>query len=79
MVRDHIKAQEFFNRNEQLHQSNVNNSIPTLLSFSAYSNLGYKSTCDLTLDIPCIYFIDQKSENDIDVIMKFIGIIDLFF
>jgi len=63
-----------YKRNEELHQSDVNSSIPNRFSFSAYSNLGYTSTSDLTIDIPSIYSI--QSENHIDVIIK---IIKIFF
>lgn len=70
-----------YKRNQQSRQSSVNSSIPNRFSFSGYSNLGYISTAYLAADIPCIYSIKQEyqSENDTDVIIKFIEIFNLLF
>ncbi len=60
-----------FNQNQRASQSSTEYPLPNRFSFSAYSNLGYISTSDLTVDVPCIYSIrqDYQLENDIDVII----------
>lgn len=56
-----------FNRNQE---HDVIASVPVVrYSLTAYSNLGYVSTSDLTVDSPSIYSIEQglQSENSSDV------------
>ncbi|CAF1114149.1 unnamed protein product [Rotaria sordida] len=50
----------------QIRQLNSLSSLQNRFSSSTYSKLGRKSTSDVTVDIPCIYSIEQQriSEND---------------
>ena len=57
-----------FNRSQEQHD--VTPSVPVRYSLTAYSNLGYESTPDLTLaENPTIYSIEQElqSETSFDV------------
>jgi hypothetical protein len=52
-----------YNKNQQLRPSTLTYSLP----FPAYSNWGYISTSDLSVDIPCIYSIEQQFPLDDDI------------
>lgn len=55
-----------FNRYKKTRESN--RTISNQHSISAYSNLGYISTPDLTIEIPSVYSI--QAENDVNLIRK---------
>lgn len=55
-----------FNRYKRTRQSNTT-TTSNRYSVSAYSNLGYISTPNLTIEIPSVYSI--QSENNVDMII----------
>jgi len=73
--------QFIFKSNDGTQKTSLTRFLRHPLTFSAYSNLGYKSTPDLTVDTPSVYTLEQQyqSKNAIHVMIKLIVLFHMYF
>jgi hypothetical protein len=70
-----------FKSSDGTQQTRLTRFLRHPLTFSAYSNLGYKSTPDLTVDAPRVYTLEQQyqSKNAVHVMIKLIVLFHVYF